>query len=160
MFEVAPQLISNLVDGIKNGWYEIKNVGKYLIEGLWNGISGMASWVGNKVKSFAKNIVGNIKDALGIHSPSKVFEEQVGKNMALGIGEGFGKTMSNVTRDMENSIPTEFDTNVNMKSSSSLSSYDNMVGAFKKALTDVKVVMDGREMGTFVEDTMERVVYN
>lgn len=162
LLEKAPEIVGNLVKGILGVREQIKNAGKNLIEGLWNGISGMADWVYNKVKGFADNIVGNIKKVLGIHSPSKVFEEQVGKNMALGIGEGFGKTMSDVSKDMTNAIPTEFDTNVNMKSSSSSmgSSYDLMVSAFKKALTDVKVVMNDREMGTFVADTMERVVYS
>ena len=48
-----------------------------------------------------------------------------------------------------------------MKSTSSTgSNYDNMVGAFKKALTDVKVVMNDREMGTFVADTMTNIVYS
>ena len=161
LLEKAPEIVGNIVKGILGVREQMKNAGKNLIEGLWNGISGMAEWVYNKIKGFADNIVGNIKKVLGIHSPSKVFEEEVGKNMALGIGEGFGKTMSDVSRDMESSIPTEFDTNVNMKSSSSVgSSYNNMVDAFKKALTDVKVVMNDREMGTFVSDTMERVIYS
>ena len=161
LLEKAPEIVGNIVKGILGVREQMKNAGKNLIEGLWNGISGMADWVYNKIKGFADNIVGNVKKVLGIHSPSKVFEEEVGKNMALGIGEGFGKTMSDVSRDMESSIPTEFDTNVNMKSNSSAgSSYNNMVDAFKKALTDVKVVMNDREMGTFVADTMERVVYS
>ena len=70
--------------------------------------------------------------------------------------------MSNVTKDMTNAIPTEFDTNVNMSTSSSSngSNYDLMVNAFEKALTNVKVVMNDREMGTFVADTMEGLVYS
>ena len=34
-----------------------------------------------------------------------------------------------------------------------------MVSAFEKALTKVKVVMDDREMGGFVTDTVERTVF-
>jgi hypothetical protein len=34
-----------------------------------------------------------------------------------------------------------------------------MLMAFKQALTEVKVVMNNREMGAFVTETMERVVY-
>lgn len=161
LLEVAPQLISTIVKGINNGWTEIKNTGKYLVEGIWKGISEKTTWMYDKVKSFASNIVSNVKKALGIHSPSKVFEEEVGKNMALGIGEGFENTMGNVTKTMENVIPTSFDTNLKVDSNSlNSSNYDLMLGAFKKALNDVKVVMDDREMGTFVTDTMERVVYS
>ena len=162
LLEVAPQLISTLVNGIKNMREEIKNTGKYLVEGLWQGITNKADWLYNKVKSFANNIVGNIKKALGIHSPSRVFRDEVGTNMALGLGEGFSDTMGDVTKEMQSAIPTSFNTDVNLKtnSSSSSSSYDNMVSAFKKALTDVKVVMNDREMGTFVEDTMQSLVYS
>ena len=99
-----------------------------------------------------------------INSPSKLFKDEIGTNLALGIGEGFGETMSDVSKDMANAIPTEFDTNINMSStssaSSSLSNYDLMVNAFETALKNVKVVMNDREFGSFVTDTMERVVYS
>ena len=97
----------------------------------------------------------------GINSPSKLFKEKIGTNLALGVGEGFTETMSDVTADMQGAIPTEFDTSVNMSGSSSSygSNYDYLVTAFKEALKDVKVVMSGREMGAFIIDTVEREVY-
>lgn len=88
LVEVAPQLISAIVNGLRRGFQEIRNVGKYLIEGLWNGIQGMAGWVGQKVQEFAGNIVKNIKSALGIHSPSTVFRDEVGKWIPEGIAVG------------------------------------------------------------------------
>lgn len=161
LLEVAPQLISTIVNGIKKGHAEIKNTGKYLVEGIWNGISEKANWMYDKIKSFANNIVGNVKKALGIHSPSKVFEEQVGKNMALGIGQGFENTMEDVTKIIDNSIPTNFDSKINVSPTSMKDdlNVDFMFETFKNALKEVKVVMNDREMGTFVTDTMEKVVY-
>jgi hypothetical protein len=103
--------------------------------------------------------VDSIKDFFGIHSPSKVFSDEIGKNLALGVGEGFGDTMSDVTADMQGAIPTEFDTSVNMNTSSYGSTYDYLVTAFKEALKDVKVVMNNREMGAFIVNTVEREVY-
>jgi AAA15 family ATPase/GTPase len=50
--------------------------------------------------------------------------------------------------------------NITGSNSSSNNNYNSMVNAFKEALTKVKVVMDDREMGTFITDTMERVVYS
>ena len=84
------------------------DVGKSIVEGLWGGISSMASWVGEKVKGFADGIVGGIKDFLGIHSPSTVFAE-IGDNMALGLGGGFGEGMKGVTEDIKGAIPTDLD---------------------------------------------------
>jgi len=86
----------------------VLGVGKSIVEGLWSGISSMASWVKEKVTGFASGIVDGIKGFLGIHSPSTVFAE-IGDNMALGLGQGFGNTMKDVTKDIEGSIPTSFD---------------------------------------------------
>ena len=161
LVEVAPQLIATLVNGLFDGDSELRNVGENLIMGLWEGISGMGTWLYNQATSLVNNLVGNIKEALGIHSPSTVFKDEVGKNMALGLGEGFANTMSDVTADMQGAIPTEFDTNVNMSASSSSygSNYDYLVTAFKEALKDVKVVMNSRTMGEFIVSTVEREVY-
>jgi len=76
--------------------------------------------------------------------------------------------MKNVSKDMANAIPTDFDTtiNANYKSSSygsngySSNNYDVLVSAFKEALKDTKVVMNGREMGNFIVSTMESAVYS
>lgn len=84
------------------------DVGKNIVEGLWGGISSMASWVADKVKSFAGGIVDGIKGFLGIHSPSTVFAE-IGDNMALGLGGGFGEGMKGVTEDIKGAIPTDID---------------------------------------------------
>lgn len=83
-------------------------VGKNIVEGLWGGISSMASWVADKVKGFASGIVDGIKGFLGIHSPSTVFAE-IGDNMALGLGGGFGEGMKGVTEDIKGAIPTDLD---------------------------------------------------
>ena len=161
LVEVAPQLISTLVNGLIAGDGEMRNIGENLIMGLWEGLSGMGTWLYNQATSLVNNLVGNIKSALGIHSPSTVFKDEVGKNMALGLGEGFSDTMADVSAEMQGAIPTEFDTNVNMTTSSSSygSNYDYLVTAFKEALQDVKVVMNNREMGKFIVSTVEREVY-
>jgi hypothetical protein len=106
-------------------------------------------------------VLDGIKRVFGIHSPSLLFKEQVGKNLALGVGEGFADTMAGVSADMQGAIPTQFDADVHTNFGAGTSSnYDVMLMAFKQALTEVKVVMNNREMGAFVTDTMERVVYS
>lgn len=63
--------------------------GKNLIRGLWNGILGMGSWLWNMVTGFvSNNIVGPFKAALGIASPSTLFEDEVGRQITAGIGKG------------------------------------------------------------------------
>lgn len=158
----ATDLFNNVVNTIKGLPARMTEMGKNIVEGLWNGISNMAGWIYDRISGFCSGVVDGVKSALGIHSPSKVFEQEVGKNMALGLGVGFSKSMSSVTKDMQRAIPTEFDTNATINGSSGSfadSNYNLMVNAFKEALTKVKVVMDDREMGTFVTDTMEKVVF-
>lgn len=83
-------------------------VGKNIVDGLWNGLKrswgSLQEWFNNAVNG----LVDGIKGWLGIHSPSKVFAG-IGDFMALGLGEGFTKSMSAVNKDIVNAIPTDFD---------------------------------------------------
>lgn len=103
-----PQIISAIVSGIGALMGGIINIGKSIVEGIWSGISSMIGWITDKVTGFFSGIVNGVKGLLGINSPSKVFSDQVGTNMALGVGEGFEKTMGGVRKDIEGAIPTEF----------------------------------------------------
>ena len=103
-----PQIISAIVSGIGALMSGIINIGKSIVEGIWSGISSMIGWITDKVTGFFSGIVNGVKGLLGINSPSKVFSDQVGTNMALGVGEGFEKTMGGVRKDIEGAIPTEF----------------------------------------------------
>ena len=157
-----PQIITSLVNGLKGGLGKLEDVGKNLVKGIWEGISGSLQWIKNKITGWVGNVTDFIKRLFGINSPSKVFKEQIGTNLALGIGEGFSETMKGVNKEMANAIPTEFDTEIHSNISGTgitQSNYDNIVYAFKQALRDVKVVMNNREMGAFVTDTVTREVF-
>ena len=70
--------------------------------------------------------------------------------------------MSDVSNEMANAIPTEFDTNINVGSnvaSSKVSNYDNMVSAFKEALSQMKIELDDEVAGRFVENTVTDLIY-
>ena len=155
-----PTIIAKIVNGLLEGLPQIIKAGGELLAGLFKGLLNPTT-IWNSVKSLFNGIIGGIKELFGIHSPSKVFEDEVGANLALGLGEGFEDTMSEVTDEMASAIPTEFDTSVTAKVSGSTqqSNYDMMVSAFKKALQEVTVELDNREVGRFVTRTVERVVY-
>ena len=101
-------------------------VGKNIVDGLWNGLQrswgSLQDWFFNAVSG----LVDGIKGWLGIHSPSKVFAN-IGDFMALGLGEGFTKSMLAVNKDIVNAIPTDFDIEPTINGSSP-----------QKALTDGK----------------------
>lgn len=99
-----PQIISSIVSGLRDGIGSVFNVGVDLIKGLWEGIKSMASWIGDKIKGFGESILGGLKDFFGINSPSKLMEEVIGKNLALGIGEGFADEIGAVGDEMQTSL--------------------------------------------------------
>ena len=167
LYSRVPEIIYTVVKGISSGYQTIKNAGLNLVAGIWEGISGSLDWIKNKIKGWVGNVTKFIKNLFGIHSPSKLFKDEIGTNLALGIGEGFTDTMTDVQQEMADAIPTKFDTTINSKignnsyqNVANSGSFDNMVIAFKTALKDVKVIMDEKEMGTFVTNAVEEVVYS
>lgn len=116
--QAASDLFNAIVNKVREIPSQMLSIGSNIVSGIWNGISNSIGWITSKVRGFARGILGGIKSALGIHSPSTVFEQEVGKNMALGVGEGFINAMDSVKKEMQKAIPTNFDTNLNMLPSS------------------------------------------
>ena len=103
--EKAKEAGKKLVDGIKDKISklpdDIKETGKNLISGLWNGITDKFDWLIEKIKGFASNVTDKIKSFFGIHSPSRVMRDEVGKFLALGIAEGITKNEDTVVKAAE-----------------------------------------------------------
>lgn len=97
--KAVPQIVSGIVQAFASLSGELVNAGANLLHGLWEGISGAASWLWEKVSGWASSLVSGIKDFFGIHSPSTVFAE-IGGNMADGVGVGFTDNMGGVEGDM------------------------------------------------------------
>lgn len=75
------------------GWWV---VGDAIIDGIADGIYNGWNWLNNTVWDLAYSLYNSAKNALGIHSPSKVFREGIGENVGLGIAEGILDTQSDV----------------------------------------------------------------
>ena len=87
----VPTIIATIVKGLLSGLGSLVDVGLNLVKGLWNGIKGAKDWVLEKIKGFGQSILDGIKGFFGIHSPSRVMESQVGKQLALGVAQGITK---------------------------------------------------------------------
>lgn len=114
-----PQVINNIINFFKQLPQNMSNIGRNIIEGLWKGIQNAVGWIKDKIAGFAKGILDGMKSALGIHSPSRVFRDEVGKYIALGVGEGFSKNIDSVYKKMKSTV--DFETqklNANLTSSS------------------------------------------
>ncbi|HJJ11755.1 MAG TPA: tape measure protein [Clostridiaceae bacterium] len=105
--QAAGDLVTNIVDTIKNLPSKMLEIGKNIVQGIWDGITGMVSWLKDKISGFLGGIVDGVKGVLGIHSPSKVFNKEVGRFMAMGIGEGFEDNLDKVYRQMQSAVDFE-----------------------------------------------------
>ena len=79
----------------------VADIGKNIVQGIWNGISGawnnFISWLGNQISN---TLPGFVKDWLGIHSPSQVFMD-IGANIVAGLQGGIDENKDAPSRSME-----------------------------------------------------------
>lgn len=79
--------------------------GKDIVRGVIKGVTDSRDWAVNKIKSFGHDLVSGFKDALGIHSPSKAFEES-GHWSAVGYVKGWANTLRRATRGVAGPVLT------------------------------------------------------
>lgn len=89
--EAVQSLINNVMSAASGIASKVMSIGTNIVTGVWNGIKNTTGWFTDQVKNFFSGIVDSVKDTLGIHSPSKVMEDEVGKNIALGVIKGIKK---------------------------------------------------------------------
>lgn len=78
--------------------------GKNINQGLINGLNSNSGSVTSTMGRIGQNLLSRMKNVLGIHSPSRVFRDAIGKNIALGIGEGFESEMESVENDISKTL--------------------------------------------------------
>lgn len=100
LIQNLPLIIRSIVGGLIKGIPEIVKAGGDLLAGLFKGLLDPKQ-IAKSVKTLFNGIVGGLKNLFGIHSPSKVMENLIGKNLALGIGVGFKDNIKGVN-DMIN----------------------------------------------------------
>lgn len=149
-----PQIITAIINALmEQDWLQ---VGIDIIKGLANGLIDGVNIIWDKIKEMASSLLSSIKSALGIHSPSKLFRDKVGIFLAQGVGVGFVDEMDKVTKDMQNALPTSFDTMVNADISS-FSSQKNHSSSSEKSNSGITVIIDKVEIHN--DDDIEDTAY-
>lgn len=163
--EGARNMFNAVVNGISSLPSRVASIGGDIVRGIWNGISGAAGWLAGQVRSFASGILDGMKSALGIHSPSRLFRDQVGKYIAQGIGEGFTDEMGSVVGQMQDAMPDPSafvsDQQVAYSGYPAAGTVANssVVDAVIEALERVHIVLDDEVAGKFVERTVTNAIY-
>ena len=98
LIQAVPQIISkipSIISQVKNAFTSVDwgSVGMNIIKGIANGLKAAAGAIVEAAKGAAESALNAAKNFLGIHSPSRVFRDQVGKMMALGMGIGFERNI-------------------------------------------------------------------
>ena len=95
-----PEIIIAITSGLLKGVGSIIDVGVQLIRGLFEGIKNAGTWLYNKLRGWVSNVLGWVKGLFGIHSPSTVFADEIGKFIPPGITVGVKEAMPRALRDM------------------------------------------------------------
>lgn len=166
----AGKIVSEIVKALKEAPGRVIDIGKDIVRGLWQGIKDSVGWLRDKLSGWVSGIMKDIKGFFGIHSPSRLMRDEVGKYLAEGIGVGFEDEMGNVSKQMIDAMPSSdafaqtYDlggvTAAQQASNGySYSSQANIVDAIVEALKNVRVVLDDEVAGRFVTKTVTAAIY-
>ena len=155
LVKAIPQIISALINGLGQLPGMVWDIGKNIVQGLWNGISNMAGWLWNKITGWCSSIFNGIKNFFGIHSPSRLFENEIGKYLALGLGEGFDDNLDKVYKQMQSAV--DFET---QKLSTNLSTTASVNRNLNVTLSQSKsdVYLDSRKVGQIVTPYISKTI--
>lgn len=101
--DAASQFVSNIINGLSGLGWQVVSIGSDIVSGIWEGISGAGGWLMDQISGFASGVVDGIKGFFGIHSPSTVMRDQVGRYLAEGVAVGWEQNdpLSSIERDMK-----------------------------------------------------------
>lgn len=102
LLKAAGELISKLIDKFKKtDW---KQLGKAVMDGMKKGMENAWKNLKEWFSGLFKDIIAVAKKILGIKSPSRVFRDQIGKQMVLGLKYGWDDNFDAVKKDIDNSL--------------------------------------------------------
>ncbi|GEM_PF-3624923 len=104
--EIATVTSQNYIQAIQERISDFVDAGKMMTDGLWKGIESGKSGLINNIVKMLEDAVRAAKDAMDINSPSRVWAE-IGSFMSQGLGVGFVDEMRSVSRQINNSIPSD-----------------------------------------------------
>lgn len=80
------------------------SAGQNIIQGLINGITNAIGGAISAVKDAVGGIIDGAKSLLGIASPSKVFDREIGRMIPAGLGRGVSENERAATRPVEDMV--------------------------------------------------------
>lgn len=127
---------------------ECKSAGRNLVNQMANGLKSGQGYLANVAASVVSSAIEAMKQAGDIHSPSRKTKDLIGKNLALGVSEGFKGSISSVKEDMKNGL---------------IESINGMADASVPALDDVissSFKFDASSISKITQDNAKKLNFN
>lgn len=162
-----PQIIGALVSGFGQLLSNMWDVGKNIVEGIWNGIKNAKDWLLGKVKEWCGNILNGIKAFFGIHSPSRVMRDEIGKRLPQGVAVGIEADTDEALKaidNMNNDIMSEMNKAVafetgSINANASVKSNNSMLNVIQATFNiDGSVEIDGQKTGRILTPYMTKTL--
>ena len=161
--QAAQTFKNNIINGISSLPSRMVSIGSNIIHGIISGITSAAGSLFSTMQNIASRALNAAKGALGIHSPSRIFRDEIGKMIPKGVTVGIeanaGQTIKAI-KDYASSLVTAIDTNkflgqVNMSTAGiNINSENNTdssllyaIKSMAQAIQDSKQEFDYKEMG-------------
>lgn len=97
------EIIVALINAIINAIPKLLDIGRRIVEGLWDGIKGAWSWFTDGVSNLFGGFVNGVCNFFGIHSPSKLFAE-IGEYCVMGFDEAFDDFGSGALDEVQDTV--------------------------------------------------------
>ena len=149
----ATDFSTKILEGIKSIPGKVQSAGKSIVEGLWKGISGAGSWLANKIKGFADNVVKGFKDSFKINSPAKVMipiGQGIDEGVGLGIEENADIPIESAQKMVDGVVGVNFERSLNntfRSNSVATGPVDTVSPSFPESCT-FNLVTDGKTIAS------------
>lgn len=157
----ASGLVNNIIGRISSLPGQLYNWGVDMVKGIANGIKSAIHYVTSAVSAVADKIKSFLHFSRPDEGPLAEYESWM-PDMVHGLSDSLKKAspdLINQTEALASGMSDAFNVNGGISASGGRS-YDDMVEAFKDALSQVKIEMDDEEMGHFVDKTVTKLIYN
>ena len=167
----AGEIGTTIINKIKNIPSQMLNWGKDMIQGLINGITGMIGNVGKAVGKVADKIKNFLHFSRPDEGPLREYEQWM-PDFIQGLSNSLDKAspeLINQVKNLSNEMSQAMQPNMTINGSNfgettssninTLANYNSLIEAFTEALEDMKIELDGEEVGSFVKKTVENAIY-
>ena len=166
-----PELLKQVAKAAWDGFLNMEwgKLGSDIIAGIASGVRGAAASIASAARQAASDALASAKKLLGIHSPSKVFRDEVGKMIGLGMAEGIGdstrpisEALDDVTSKMSAgldpiTVSGSFDAG-SMAKGGSMEQLLALVAGLSAKIDRIEIRLDGDRLVGGISDKMNKAL--